>query len=172
MSTTSRLALPGAWLAQHRLLRARWQARPASERRALALAAALVGLLLVWLVAVQPALNTLRSTPAQIAALEEQLAHMRTLGAEAQGLRAAPTLSVEQAAQALKSATERLGDKGRLSLQGDRAVLTLSGASSEQLREWLAEARSGARARTIEAQLSRTQAGFSGSMVLALGSGA
>lgn len=169
MNASARLALPGAWLAQRNAWRARWQARPASERRAVGIAAALLGLMLLWLVALQPALTTLRTAPAQLATLEQQLQRMRALASEAQALRSAPALSAEQSAQALTAASARLGDKGRLSLQGERAVLTLSGASSEQLREWLAETRSGARARVVEAQLSRTPAGFSGSVVLALG---
>jgi general secretion pathway protein M len=171
MNASARLALPGGWRAQRNAWRARWKARPASERRAVGIAAALVGLLLLWLVAVQPALSTLRTAPAQLATLEQQLQRMRALASEAQALRAAPALSADQSTQALRAASERLGDKGRLSLQGERAVLTLSGASSEQLREWLAETRSGARARVVEAQLSRTSAGFSGSIVLALGGG-
>jgi general secretion pathway protein M len=43
--------------------------------------------------------------------------------------------------------------------------------SSLQLREWLAEARAGARARPVEAQLSRGALGFNGSVVLSLGGG-
>ena len=74
-----------------------------------------------------------------------------------------------QSQAALKATTERLGDKGRLSLQGDRAVLTLTNASSGQLRDWLSEARSGARARPVEANLSRAPQGYSGSLIVALG---
>jgi general secretion pathway protein M len=101
--------------------------------------------------------------------LQAQQQRMRALATEASELRAAPVLAIEQSSQALKAASDRLGKNGRLSLQGDRAVLTLTGASSEQLREWLAEARSGARAQPVEAQLSRTAQGYSGSIVLALG---
>ena len=39
----------------------------------------------------------------------------------------------------------------------------------EALRAWLSEVRSGARARAVEAQLSRGAAGFSGSITLSLG---
>ena len=63
-------------------------------------------------------------------------------------------LRAAQAHDALRSATERLGaEKARLSLQGDRATLTLTGVTGEQLSSWLGEARSGARARPVEAQL-------------------
>ena len=103
--------------------------------------------------------------------LDLQLQEMRTLATEAQQLRNAPALSAEQSAAALRAASERLGAKARLSLQGDRAVLTLNGVSSAQLREWLTEARSGARARPVEAQLSRGAQGFNGSVVLTIGAG-
>ena len=80
-------------------------------------------------------------------------------------------MSPAQAAAALKSATDRLGDKARLSLQGDRASLTLNGVSPEALRGWLLEARSAARARPVEAQLTRGPQGYSGTLVVSLGSG-
>ena len=48
-------------------------------------------------------------------------------------------------------------------------MLTLNGASTSQLRGWLAEARSGARARPLEANLSRAGGGYSGTLVVTLG---
>ena len=123
----------------------------------------------MWVVALQPALKTLREAPAKIDRLDAQLQQMQALASEVRELRAAPSLGIEQSSQALQAASERLGNKARLSLQGDRAVLTLNGLSSSQLREWLAEARAGARARPTEAQLSRNAQGFSGSIVLSLG---
>jgi general secretion pathway protein M len=77
----------------------------------------------------------------------------------------------DQAGNVLKAATARLGDKARLSVQGDRAVLTVAGVSSVALRDWLAEARSGARARTIEANLSRGSTGLTGTVVVGMGAG-
>jgi general secretion pathway protein M len=150
-------------------LRAWWRALPARERRLIrvALAVSVVGLL--WLVAVQPALQTLRSAPATLDAAEAQLQAMQRLAAEAGELRATPPVNPEQAAAALQAATARLGEQGRLSLQGDRAVLTLNGVGTSALRDWLAEARSGARARPVEASLMRGAQGYSGTLVLAIG---
>ena len=160
---------PAALSARLAPLQATWRRLPRRERRLVGLMAALVGGLLFWLLAVQPAWRTLHEAPARIEALETQLQTMQRLAAEARELRAAPSISVAQSSAALTAASARLGDKGKLTLQGERAVLTLSGASSEQLRNWLAEARSGARARPIEAQLSLGPQGFSGSIVVALG---
>ena len=69
----------------------------------------------------------------------------------------------------MKAASERLGPGARLSVQGDRATLALDGVSGAALRAWLVEVRSGARARPVEAQLSRSAKGYSGTLTRSLG---
>jgi len=150
-------------------VKAWWSSLAQRERRLLAAGAAVLGLYLVIATAVQPAWRTLRAAPAQLDALDAELQAMQKLALEAQELRATPPVNPAQSAAALKAASERLGDKAKLSLQGERAVLTLNGAGTEQLRGWLAEARSGARARPVEANLSRSASGYSGSIVVAIG---
>ena len=55
-------------------------------------------------------------------------------------------------------------------MQSDRATLTLvTGVAPEALRAWLTEARSGARARPVEAQLQRGPLGYTGTISLTLG---
>lgn len=151
--------------------RAWWRGLPVRERRLALLAAAVLGLYLGWVLAVQPAWRTMATAPAELDALDAQRQSMQRLAAEVTELRAAPPINREQANAALKAATERLGDAGRLSLQGDRAVLTLTDAGTAALRDWLAEARSGARARPVEANLTRGAQGYSGTLVVALGGG-
>ena len=146
-----------------------WAARSTRDRRLLGLAGTVLGLFITWSLAVQPAWRTLQVAPAQRDTLDGQWQAMQRLAAEAKDLRAAPPVNIEQSAAALRAATERLGDQGRLALQGERAVLTLQGASTSQLRDWLAEARSGARARPVEARLTRAAQGYSGTVVVALG---
>jgi general secretion pathway protein M len=154
-------------------LAAWWRALAPRERRLLAVGGAVLGLYLLWALAIAPAWRTLQRAPVELDALDAQLQTMQRLAAEAQQLRAAPPVNAEMAAAALKAATERLGDKGKLVLQGgERAVLTLGGVSTGELRAWLAEARSGARARPVEANLQRGAAGYSGSIVVAIGGGA
>jgi general secretion pathway protein M len=150
-------------------VRQRWAALSVRDRRLSALAGAVLGLFITWTLAVQPAWRTLQAAPAQRDALDAQWQAMQRLAAEAKELRGAPPVSIEQSSAALQAATERLGNKGRLSVQGERAVLTLQGASTSQLRDWLAEARSGARARPVEARLTRAAQGYSGTVVVALG---
>lgn len=149
-------------------MRAAWQARAPRERVLIGVAAAAVAVLLLWLLALQPALQTLRQAPAQIDALDLQLQQMQRLAAEARELRAAPPVTAEQSLAALRASVERLGGKARLVQQGDRVVVTLDTLPTAPLRELLAEARQAARARPLEATLTRAPQGFSGTLVLAL----
>ena len=150
---------------------AQWATLATRERRLVLVAAAVVGAGLLWGLALAPALRTLASTPAQLAAAEAQLQQMQALASEAQALRAVAPVPMAQAQAALTAATGRLGSAAKLSLQGDRAVVTLQGINGEQLGAWLGEARAGARARVVEASLSQTTPGlYDGSMTLALGS--
>jgi general secretion pathway protein M len=148
-----------------------WRARPARDRALLSTMAAIVAVFVLWSLAISPALRTLRQAPAQIEALDAQLQLMRTLAAEVRDLRGATPIAAAQAALAIKAAAERHGDKMRLTLQGERATVTLLGASPEQLRALLVEARSAARARPVEVQLTRSGNGFNGTLVLSLGAG-
>ena len=74
-----------------------------------------------------------------------------------------------QAEAALRSASDRLGPAATLSVQGDRATLTLRDVPGEGLASWLDEVRTAARARPLEANLQQAQAGrYNGSIVLSL----
>lgn len=161
-----------AWQQQLSSLRARWQALQPRERLSLQIAALLLGLLALWSFALQPALRTLSKAPVELAGLETQLQDMRRLASEAAELQHQPGVGVQQAQQALSASSQRLGEAASLTVSGERAVLTLRGVSAEQLQSWLAEVRSGARARPIEASLQRGARGYSGSITLALGVGA
>jgi general secretion pathway protein M len=147
-----------------------WQARAPRERQLLALAAAAVVVLLVWLVAMQPALKTLRETPVELDALDAQWQQLQLAALESEGLRSASPVPPAQAADALRGATERLGSKAKLIVQGDRATLSFTGLAFEDLRAWIGEARSGARARPVEAQLLKAATGYSGSISVTLAS--
>jgi general secretion pathway protein M len=147
-----------------------WQTLSARERQGVAAALTVIGVLLLWMVALRPAWRTLGEAPAQRQALQIQLLQMQQLAAESRELRALPPISSTQAAQALQATTARLGDQAKLARQGERTVVSFSGVQPEQLRSWLAEARSGARARPVDAQITRGAQGLSGSVTLATGS--
>lgn len=140
-------------------LQDRWKALAPREQSLVLAAGALVALALLWWVAVAPALATLRAAPARHAALDAQLQRMQSLQAEAQQLQATPPSSPGDAVGALRSAlTQRLGNTAQLNVAGDRATVTLKGASADALAQWLVQARSNARATPLEARLTRTAA--------------
>lgn len=145
-----------------------WAGLPLRQRMLASTAAGVIGFALVWSLAVQPALNTLKSAPREIAQVDADLQQMQRFAAEARELRAAPPLSGAQSVAALRTSTERLGSTARLTLVGDRATVTLTGADAATVTQWLSEVRAGARARVIEAQLSRSGTGYTGSIVLAV----
>jgi general secretion pathway protein M len=146
-----------------------WLARTPRERRAVVLVLSVLALLVVFSLFIQPAWRTASAAPAQLDQLDGELQQMQRVAAESRVLRAVSPVSQTQAGAALKAASERLGDKAKLNLQGDRATLSLTGISPEALRGWLNEARSGARARPVEATLQRGPAGFTGSVTVTLG---
>jgi general secretion pathway protein M len=154
-------------------LRARWSALDERERRRVGLAAAVVVLALLWWIGIAPALRTLREAPPRLAELDQQLQEMRRLAGESQGLKGMPAIAPEQARRALESVTERLGPTARLSVQGERVTLSVQSARGDALWAWLSEARSAARVRPVEAQLTRSGDGYTGTIVVVLpGSGA
>lgn len=147
---------------------AAWQGLAPRERRLVGLAAALVLLALLWTVAVQPAWRTLARAPAEIDRLDAELQTMQHLAAEAQALRDTPPVAPAQAQAALQAATTRLGEKAQLTPAGDRIVVRFNGIAPSALREWLAEARAGARARPVAVALQRSGEGLVGSVELVL----
>ena len=161
-----------AWLAALAPLRTAWQGLSQRDRRGALLAATVLGLFIVWSVAVQPAWRSLARAAAELDAVDLQLQAMQRLASEAAELRATPAVPRDQATAALQAATARLGDRAQLSMQGERDVLTLTGVGTSALQLWLAEARAGARARPVEATLNRGPQGYNGTLVLSLGAGA
>ena len=152
------------------LLAQRWAALAPRERVMVAVMGGALAFLIVWLVAVRPALHTLEVAPQQRAQADLALLQMQSLGEEAKQLRALPPVQQAQAEQVLKSATEQMGDKAKLAVQSEKATLTLSGATGEQIRNWLLQARGGAHARPTEATLTRAGDGYNGTLVVAIGS--
>ncbi len=152
------------------LLRQRWASLAPREKLWVAVAGALLALGLVWLIAIGPALATLRNAETQRRAVDTQLLQMRSLQAQAQALQAQPKQSHDDAVRLLElSVRERLGTTGRTLIAGDRVTVTLTGAAPEALAQWLTQARVNARALPNEAHLTRNAAGrWDGTVVLTL----
>ena len=151
-------------------LRDRYARLDARERQMVVVIGFALAFLLVWLVLVRPAWKTLDDAPELRAQADAQLLQMQAISNEAKQLRALPPVPQSVAEQVLKAATDALNGKGKLSVQNDRAVLSLTGANGEDIRKWLIQARGGARARPIEANLVRAGDGYNGTLVVAMGS--
>jgi general secretion pathway protein M len=142
------------------------------ERQAVMIAAWVLGLALLWWVALGPALNTLRQAPERQATLDAQLTQMLRMAATAEQVRAqnnTPPPTRRGAQAAIESATAALGAQAQVSVQGDRAILTLRGVAPEALAKWLSQVRVNARLLPVEAQVQRqaSPAGWAGQITLA-----
>jgi general secretion pathway protein M len=147
----------------------KWQAMGLRERQMITLAAWLLGLTLLVLLGVRPAVRTLQQAPVQLSEVNATLDDMRRQAEEVKALRQLPAVPPAQAQAALQTATERLGPSAVLSVQADRVVVKLIKVPGGQLAEWLNEVRSSARARPLEANIAETEPGaYSGSITLAL----
>jgi general secretion pathway protein M len=151
-------------------LRNRWEGLAPREKAMVAAGTALVVLALAWWVALGPALGVLRSAEEQHRAVDAQLQRMRAMQQQAQALQSQPKQGHDEAVRQLEaSVRDRLGTSARLLVSADRATVTLTGATPDDLAQWLAQARANARALPSEARLFRNSAGlWEGSLILTL----
>ena len=150
-------------------LQARYAKLDSRERQMVLVIGGLLAFLLVWLILVRPAWKTLDEAPALREQADAQLLQMQAIANEAKQWRALPPVPQPVAEQVLKSATDDLGGKAKLAVQGERATLSVTGINGEDLRKWLIQARGGARARPIEANLVRAGDGYNGTLVVTIG---
>jgi general secretion pathway protein M len=129
----------------------------APRERTMVLAAAIVvGLAVLWWVLLAPALATLARVDAERAGLDAQWQQLMGLQQEAQALQAQPRISGAKARQALEdSVKSSFGEAARLQWAGERANVTLSGASGGAIAQWLARARADAKAVPVQSRLTR-----------------
>jgi len=155
-AVTSNQAAQSSLLSQ---LQLRWATLVPRERLGLSVAAWVLGVGLLWWVALSPALQTLHTASTQRIALDSQLQHMQSLQSEAQALRLQPKLSSTEALKALEtSAKQRFGSTAQVNVVGDRVNVTLKGAPPDALAQWLSQARANAHALPVEAKLTRSVA--------------
>lgn len=141
------------------------------ERTAVTVAAWVIGLGLLWWLAVAPALDTLSQAPARHARLDAQLVQMQRMAATAQNLRGQNTAQPpgrDEVLRALEAATDGLGGTGQLAVLGDRATLTLRNTPPEALAQWLAQVRINGRMLPLDSQIARDPGsqGWNGTLVL------
>jgi general secretion pathway protein M len=147
------------WAALIAPMHAAWAQRQPRERQLIALLAWLMALAVMWQVALAPALQTLHDAPARQASLDAQTQKMRTLQAEALSLKKPTPITRSEATRWLESSVaETLGAGTRISVQGERATLTLQAAPAAELARWLSQARERAQALPVQAQLQQATA--------------
>lgn len=149
-------------------VRAAWAGMSPRERRMLQVAGLVLFLALCWLIAVRPALRTLREAPVQRAAQEQQLARMRQWQAEARPLQQQSRISASESQHVLQEVSDRLLGPQSLTLQGTQAQARLQNVKPEALAQWLQQVRTLARAVPQQAQIERTPTGWNGTVVLRL----
>lgn len=146
-----------------------WGQRTPRERQLVTAAALVLAALLLWWLLIAPVWRTARDVPPQIQLAEYDLRWMQRDAALAKPLLATPALPPAAAQAALQAATQQLAGTATLQLAGDRATLAVNGASPDALRNWIAQARTGARAQVQSVQLTPSgDQNWSGQVVLRL----
>jgi general secretion pathway protein M len=134
-----------------------WAGLGAREQRLAGIAGLIVGIALLWWVAIAPALSTLRTTGQQHAAIDSQLQSMRVLANQARDLRANRPLSYEESLRNLESSVKQtLGSGATLAVTDNRASVNLRAVNADALALWLNQARINARVVPSEMRLTRT----------------
>ena len=152
----------------------RWQALSLREQRSIAVLGALLAVLLFWVIAIAPALNTLRDSDNRRTQIGQQQAHMLALQTQAQALQTRVPLSRDEALRQLQSLTPQ--GQIQLNVQGERVSVQLKAVPAATLAQWLSQARSQAQALPVEAHLTRSNSGtnpnatvtWDGNLVLSL----
>ena len=132
---------------------AAWARRNPREQLLLGLGAWVMGLAVLWTLALAPALQTWQEAPARQALLDAQSQRMRELQMQAQSLQKPAAISRTDATLWLEKNLAELGPKARISLQGESASLSLQAAPAAALARWLSQARENAQALPTQAQL-------------------
>lgn len=147
----------------------RWRSVSSREQRLLLLAMGVVGLALLWWLALAPALKVLKTAPQQHLVLDAQNQQMQRLKAQALALRAQPALTADAARSALEASLKPLGASAQMLVQVERVTITLKAVTPDALAQWLAAARQNARMVPSEVRLARNIAGvWDGTVVMQL----
>jgi general secretion pathway protein M len=120
------------------------------ERQLFLLVAVVIGLALLWWVAIAPALQTYRQSSAAHAKLDAQIAAMQVMADESKRLKAKPRVSAVQAQNWLEGAVKKL-NKATLTVQGSRVQINFTDVPADALAAWLAEARTSVQLLPVEA---------------------
>jgi general secretion pathway protein M len=131
-----------------------WQGLSPRDQHLASLGVTCLGIFLFWLIAIAPALSTLRDSDHQRAHISQQQAQMLALQAQTNALQTRPPLSRDEALRRLQSISP--SPQVQLNTQGDRVSVQLKAVSAPSLANWLTQARNQAQALPLEAHLTRS----------------
>jgi general secretion pathway protein M len=147
-------------LTQHRAFQSLsdfWQARNSRERVILMLALAIIVLAILYLLLIEPALNSRDRLSRQVPQLRQQVAQMQSLAKEATSLPAEPAAAQAPPPLSQQSVATSLAGHGlkpqNLNVSADTVRLQVSDASFSSLMSWLGTARSTAMLEVAEANI-------------------
>lgn len=146
------------WQAIFNALQPIWQQRSAREQRLLRWVLAFSLLAMLWRMALAPAWQTWQEAPVRQAQLDTQNQTMWQLQAQALALKKPKPITRDEALAWLESHLDDLGPGANISLQGERAALSVDAAPGEALAFWLGSARENALALPVQAQLQQKTA--------------
>lgn len=133
-----------------------WAARDARERIMLSAGAVVVGLALIYLALIDPALTGRAQTNKNIPLLREQVAQMQAMAKEATALPSPPTSS-SQATLSRELIVTTMTGKGlptqNVTVSGDQVTVQLATASFAATLAWLDEIQKSARLAVVEANI-------------------
>ncbi len=152
------MSVQSTWKPALAALKRIWAQRNPREQKLLRMSAVALLLLALWRLAVAPAWQTWQEAPARQAHLDRQNQTMWQLKAQAQDLQKPTSMTRSESIQWLQTHVDDLGPGAKVSLQGERAVLSLDEAPAEALAYWISSAREHALAVPVQAQLQQSAA--------------
>ena len=134
----------------------KWQQLNRRDKVVVCSAVSAFVLMFVWWALVATPLQVLRQADKQQRNLDMQLQAVQSLQAQAESLKAQPTMKREAALAMLQSSVKRYDAFSQLDVVGERVTVTLRALPADELAKWFALARTSARALPIEARLIRS----------------
>ncbi len=136
--------------------------------KAMAFVLVLAGFVLLFLLAIRPALQILETTRTQAPELQAQWSQLLRMQAQAKTLQALPNPARVDAKATLDAALTTLGAEARSVVAGERATVTFKNVTPEAFALWLSKVREEARASAVEVHIRRNANTWSGSVLLQL----
>ena len=152
-------------------LQAKWRLLGERDKTVLLVVVAVLAGVFVWWALVATPLRILQQADAQQRNLDTQLQAVQSLKAQAQSLKAQPTMKRDAVLALLQSSVKPYGASAQLDVAGERVTVTLRALPADALTQWLALARTGSRVQPLEARLLRAEGvvpAWDGTLVLSL----